>query len=505
MFTRSKKIYAELLADNQNSQARLDAIGRSQAVIEFNLDGTIIQANENFLGALGYRSDEIVGRHHSLFMDPAEAAGADYRAFWQKLRDGQFIAQKFRRLGKGGREVWIQASYNPILDTAGTPCKVIKLAVDITQEEQRAQRNDAARKDAEDAQNELVDTLAETLSRLSDGDLTARIEGERSGTHRTVQTDYNAAVEHLRGTLDEVRQSIDSIRDGSDEIAGASDDLSRRTEQQAASLEQTAAALDQITATVQRSASGAKQAAVVANSTRADAQHSADVVREAVAAMGEIQQGSNEIGQILGVIDEIAFQTNLLALNAGVEAARAGEAGRGFAVVATEVRALAQRSATAAREIKTLIAASSAQVARGVKLVDETGLALASIASRVAEVDGLITEIAGSAHEQSTALSEVNAAINQMDQVTQQNAAMVEEATAAAGSLRSEAGQLATLVQRFNTGSSLAEAGRAPIVRAQQARIETFAHRAAAGGRPARTRPQLVGLPAAQARDWEEF
>ncbi len=506
MFGRTGKLDAIKDQKIRDLQNKMDAISRSQAIIEFNLDGTIIEANDNFLSALGYTAAEIVGRHHSTFMDPTEAATDAYRAFWQKLRDGQFVAQKFRRLAKGGREVWIQASYNPMIDASGKPYKVIKLAVDITAAEQEAARNEEARKDAEETQHELVETLAGNLSRLSEGDLTARIEGERTGTHKTVQDDYNSAIESLRVTLDEVLQSVSSIQGGSDEIAGASDDLSRRTEQQAASLEQTAAALDQITATVKRSAAGAQQAASVATATRADAEQSGQVVREAVAAMGEIQQSSNEIGQIIGVIDEIAFQTNLLALNAGVEAARAGDAGRGFAVVAQEVRALAQRSAAAAKEIKSLISASTNQVAKGVKLVDDTGTALTTISTRVAEMDGLIGEIAGSAQEQSTALAQVNSAINQMDQVTQQNAAMVEEATAAAGTLQSEASQLATLVQRFNTGSPSATMARTTNpVRAAQARIEAFANTSAPARPAARPAPRSVGNAALKASEWEDF
>ncbi len=497
MFLR-KKISSDIAARHQDAQSKIDAISRSQAVIEFNLDGTIIEANDNFLSAMGYSQPEIVGRHHSTFMDPAEAATDAYRAFWKNLRDGRFDCQKFQRVTKSGRKVWLQASYNPVVDEHGKPYKVIKLAVDITEAEEAAARNEAARQQAETTQAELVDTLAHTLSRLSDGDLTARIEGQRTGTHKTVQDDYNAAVESLRSTLDQVLQSVQSIRSGSDEIAGASDDLSRRTEQQAASLEQTAAALDEITATVQRSSAGAQQAAGVATTTRAEAEQSGLVVREAVAAMGEIQKSSNEISQIIGVIDEIAFQTNLLALNAGVEAARAGDAGRGFAVVAQEVRALAQRSAEAAKEIKVLISSSTAQVAKGVRLVDDTGVALASISGRVAEMDALITEIAGSSREQSTALSEVNSAINQMDQVTQQNAAMVEEATAAASSLRSETSQLASLVQRFHTGSD-ATVHSANPVRAAHSRIEAFAQSA----RSAPTRS--FGNAALKTSEWEAF
>ena len=249
-----------------------------------------------------------------------------------------------------------------------------------------------------------------------------------------------------------VVSSTGAIQSGAREVSSASDDLSRRTEQQAASLEETAAALDEITATVKKSAEGASHAREVVAAADEDAKKSALVVRQAVDAMDAIAKSAQQISQIIGVIDEIAFQTNLLALNAGVEAARAGDAGRGFAVVASEVRALAQRSAEAAKEIKGLISASTTQVDHGVKLVAETGKSLERIMAQVAEINDVIADIAAGAKEQATGLDEVNTAINQMDQVTQQNAAMVEESTAASHSLSQETDQLSGLIGQFQLG-----------------------------------------------------
>ncbi len=245
---------------------------------------------------------------------------------------------------------------------------------------------------------------------------------------------------------------------GTQEISTASNDLSRRTEQQASSLEETAAALDEITATVKKAAEGATHARKVVAGTKVDAEKSGEVVRKAVEAMGGIEKSSQQISQIIGVIDEIAFQTNLLALNAGVEAARAGDAGRGFAVVASEVRALAQRSAEAAKEIKGLISTSTTQVGQGVQLVAETGKSLERIMAKVAEINTVVSEIAAGAQEQATGLQQVNTAVNEMDKVTQQNAAMAEEATAAGRSLAQEAEQLTGLVGQFQLGN----VGRVP-------------------------------------------
>ena len=410
-------------------------------MIEFTPDGSVLDANENFLSALGYRLEEIVGRHHRMFVEPAYAESSDYVDFWRRLNAGEFVAAEFMRLGKGGKTVWIQASYNPIFDRSGQVVKVVKFATDVT------------------GRVIAVDAIADGLAQLAANNLSHRIEHPVDPAYEKVRADFNAAASTLEATMTSIASATRTVGAGAQEIASASLDLSRRTEQQAASLEETAAALDEITATVKRSADGARQASEAAAVARADARKSGDVVAETVTAMGEIEQSSRQITQIISVIDEIAFQTNLLALNAGVEAARAGEAGRGFAVVASEVRGLAQRSAEAAKEIKTLIATSSAQVAQGVRLVGETGQSLSEIVGRVAEMDGLVSEIASSAQEQATALAQVNVAVNQMDQVTQQNAAMVEEATAAANSLSHESQELAALVGQFQLANGAFSTG----------------------------------------------
>ena len=294
-----------------------------------------------------------------------------------------------------------------------------------------------------------MEAVASGLERLAEGDLVSRLDQKFAGNYEKLRGDFNVAVEKLQDTMRSIAATTQGVHSGATEINQASDDLSRRTEQQAASLEETAAALDEITATVRRTAEGAKEARDVAGAAKDEAERSGAVVKDTVAAMASIEGSSRQISNIIGVIDEIAFQTNLLALNAGVEAARAGDAGRGFAVVATEVRALAQRSADAAKEIKALISASGKQVDSGVKLVGETGLALGRIVDQINRLSTLVTEIAGSTQEQSTGLSEVNSAVNQMDKVTQQNAAMVEQATAASHGLSSEAEALARLVGQF--------------------------------------------------------
>ena len=474
--------------------AKLDAISRTQAIIEFNPKGEVITANENFLKALGYHLDEIKGQHHRLFVEPSYAQSMEYSEFWSKLNGGHHIVGEFKRIGKGGRDVWIQASYNPVFDLNGKVMKVVKFATDVSSRVQ------------------AFSEIGSALEQLAAGDLTCRLEATMPAAYEKLRADLNAAMAQLQDSMLAIVGNVGGIRSGTGEISQAADDLSRRTEQQAASLEQTAAALDEITATVRRTAEGAKQARESVIKTKSDAEHSGDIVRQAVAAMSGIEQSSRQIGQIISVIDEIAFQTNLLALNAGVEAARAGDAGRGFAVVASEVRALAQRSAEAAKEIKALISTSAQQVVSGVKLVGQTGEALTRIVSQVTEINNVVGEIANAAQEQATGLAEVNTAVNQMDQVTQQNAAMVEQSTAASHALAQETDELARLAGRFQLGEGESNAPASnvePLRRLakpapRQVKPATALKVVANGGR-GRDATARKAAPAAAAEGWQEF
>lgn len=340
----------------------------------------------------------------------------------------------------------------------------LKLETDAKLQQSTTEAERAARAKLDEARSEAMTqataTLAGGLAELARGNLTIRLGQPFAEEFETLRNDFNEAVAQLAETLSAVAHATTSIDNGSREISGSTDDLSRRTEQQAASLEETAAALDEITVNVRHASNRVDEARAAASDAAHSAETSGTVVASAVAAMGRIEQSSQSISNIIGVIDEIAFQTNLLALNAGVEAARAGEAGKGFAVVAQEVRELAQRSAQAAREIKDLIRVSTEEVANGVKLVSDTGAALKTIENFITTVNVQMNAIATAAKEQATGLAEVNTAVNQMDQFTQQNAAMVEETNAASAGLATESTRLRQLVQRFEISAAKA-AGQA--------------------------------------------
>lgn len=356
--------------------------------------------------------------------------------------------------------------------------------------------------EAERKQRDVVEALSTSLDELAQGNLAYRLQTRLAPEYDQLRTTFNQTVEHLNDLMRRVMASASSVSTGAGEIRAASDDLSLRNEQQAASLEETAAAMNQVTAIVRETADGAVDVQRSIENAHAEASEGGAVVQRAIAAMGAIERSSQEITQIINVIDGIAFQTNLLALNAGVEAARAGDAGKGFAVVANEVRALAQRSADAAKDIKALITASTEQVEGGVALVGETGALLQKIVARVGEINTLVADIARSTESQSVNLQQVNSAVGEMDRMTQQNAAMVEQSTAAARSLAEESRELSSLVGQFRISEArghdaTAQAPVAPAV------APIPAPRRAAALPPVSGNLALKHAPADD--DWSEF
>ncbi|MFN4163472.1 MAG: methyl-accepting chemotaxis protein [Ferrovibrio sp.] len=479
-----------------NYEGQLAAIDKAQAVIEFTLDGTILHANENFLKTLGYTLDEVKGKHHSLFVEPAYRDSAEYKAFWAKLGRGEYDANQYKRIAKGGREVWIQASYNPIMDANGRPYKVVKYATDITAQTKAAQMMQLA-----------VQQVQAVVEATKANDLTHRIELDgKTGEIRTLCEGVNDLVDTLRDIIGGIREASETIAAASAEISTGSQDLASRTESQAASIEETAASMHEVTTTVKQNADNAQAASQLATAARDTAEKGGNVVRDAVSAVNEIEASAQKISDIIGLIDEIAFQTNLLALNASVEAARAGEAGKGFAVVAQEVRALAQRSANASKDIKALIQTSNGQVKTGAALVNQAGSSLTEIVSAIKKVSDIVAEIAAASREQASGLEQINTAVGQMDEMTQRNGALVEETSASAQSLSNQAEELAALVQRYKVGGQAAVVHPGPAVSRPALKVVPQA-RPASKTVPALKATAARGnaVPKADANEWEQF
>ncbi|WEJ33667.1 methyl-accepting chemotaxis protein [Devosia sp. SD17-2] len=423
--------------------AQVAAISRVQAVIAFDLNARVISANENFLSTVGYQLDEIVGKPHAIFCEPSYAASADYQGFWDKLRGGEYIAAEFQRFGKGGKEIWIQASYNPIFDASGRVIKVVKFATDITE-----------RKRAEG----ILSLLTQSLDRMAEGDLGGRINTSFTGQYEQLRQAFNQSLGRLDDIVSGLRETSGSLKIATAEILTGANDLSQRTTRQAATIEETSAAVEQLASTVSDNARRAGTANEKARQLASDAAEGGGVMDSATQAMSAIETSSAKISNIIGLIDDIAFQTNLLALNASVEAARAGDAGKGFAVAAVEVRRLAQSAAQASAEVKVLIEASAGEVRSGAQLVSQAAHKLGEILDGAGESSTLIEQIARANREQANALDEVAVAVRQMDEMTQHNAALVEQTNAAIEQTEAQANKLDQIVDVFRQGG--AEAGR---------------------------------------------
>ena len=422
---------------------RIQAMDKSQAVIELKLDGTILTANENFLRVMGYTLDEIQGQHHRMFMDPADLSADKYDQFWSKLRNGFSQQSEFKRIGKNGKQVWLQATYNSITDLNGNPWKVVKYATEVTDKVQ-----------AEQTLQQAVREVQSAVSAARNNDLTVRtpLDG-KSGRIAELCLGVNGLLDTMSGIVATICEAAETLTASSRELAYGNTELSQRTEEQAASLKETTGSLGEFTNTVKQNADSAHRANELAGSASEIATKGGEVVHEVVTTMDSISQASRKIADIIGVIDEISFQTNILALNAAVEAARAGDNGRGFAVVAAEVRNLAQRSTNAAKEIKTLISDSVNKVEIGSKLVESAGNTMIELVAGVQGVREIMADISAASREQQNGIEHINSAVLQMDKITQQNAALVEEAAYASRSMEEQTEALDNLVSTFKISS----------------------------------------------------
>lgn len=610
---------------NANFEGQLNAINRTQGIIEFDLNGNILNVNENFAKVIGYNETEVIGKHHSMFVTPEHKVSSEYKGMWEKLAQGEPLSAMFQRVGKNNKEIWLQASYNPILDMNGKPFKVVKYATDVTStvlaEQEQAKKsleaimikyalesasnnlmvadNDgvitymnpstlALMREAADTfrgifaafnpdkligqnfdvfhknpahQRNLLASLKQrhvaelpvgkmffrltanplfdeggtrigsvvewvnlteekrveneiktVVENASNGDLSSRLDVTtvKSSAANTMNA-VNQLLDSFSKILLQIREAGETINTAASEIATGNNDLSSRTEQQASSLEETASSMEELASTVKQNAENAKQANQLAAAASSVAVKGGEVVGNVVNTMSAINDSARKIEDIISVIDGIAFQTNILALNAAVEAARAGEQGRGFAVVAGEVRNLAQRSASAAKEIKDLITDSVSKTTEGTKQVEQAGQTMTEIVSSVQRVTDIMGEITAASQEQSSGIDQVNQAVTSMDEVTQQNAALVEQAAAAAESLVEQATTLMETVGNFKlNGESQTSQNR----RASQSPMRAAAPKPLAKATTPKPVAKPVAKPAPRAlaktgtddsADWEEF
>ena len=463
------------------------AIWNVQAIAVFSSEGRLLDASPLYVAMTGFSLSELKAKSVAQLADPQEVKSGAQAQFWQRVAKELRVSQLVRQVNKNGEIQFLQCSFYRVAAQGGQPEKILQFADDTTYRINSIGKLDSA------------------VRELSDGDLTADIKETLFPTVDGTRVLFNRALEKLRAVFHAAQATADAVSAATGEIKDAARNFSERAEQQAAAIEETASALNQVTEAASSASLRAEEAGRVVNATRHEAEQSSSIVTRAIDAMDRIEKSSAEIGNIIGVIDQIAFQTNLLALNAGVEAARAGDAGKGFAVVAQEVRELAQRSAQAAQEIKVLVGASGENVRTGVSLVDETGRALTHIASQIAVIDGHVSAIAGATAEQARSIRDINGVVDRMEGGTQQNAAMAEETSASIQCLDDEISKLVDMLSQFRTGAPAATRLPAtrPAVSKAAARVP-----APQGSRTASARAPLVhnrSAAAAKLEEWEEF
>ena len=434
MFRKNKS--AGVSSELEDLRAYSDAISDVQAVIWFDLDGTIRQVNKNFCDAMGYSEAELIGKNHRIFVEKSQSGTEHYEKLWSDLRSGKALSNDFERIRADGSVIQLAAHYTPVRDSSGKVCKVVKLATDIS------------------GRRAAMAQLSDALTSLSRGDLTVRLPKSQDAEFSDTFRRFNNTVESLSKMIEGINGLALTVAKEAADITGNANDLASRGESQAATLEETAAALEELSSAVAGTAENARAATTAAQTASKNAQDGATVVTDAISAMQEIKDGSSEISKIIEVIDSISFQTNLLALNAGIEAARAGDAGRGFAVVASEIRALAQRTAEAAKDISDLIVNSNGNVSRGAQLVDQTGESLNRILEQITSVVGNIQDISNASSEQSDGIGSVTQATSQMDIATQQNAVLAENSAQSAAKLAESAAQLRDLAAEFQVSAT---------------------------------------------------
>ncbi|MDG6774383.1 methyl-accepting chemotaxis protein [Thiomicrorhabdus sp. ZW0627] len=419
----------------REAQSQIDAINRAMAVIEFDLEGNILHANDNFLQAMGYRLDEIVGHHHRMFVTPEYRDSAEYRQLWKDLATGKYFSGTIKRLDKRGNAIWLEASYNPIFDSEGQVYKVVKYGTDVG--------NNANMKLLQN----VVEDAASVLTGFAQGDLTVRmgqhLKPDEESLFRDAVDSLTSATVHMADRLGEVIENASAaatiVTQATAEVSESAENLNQRLNEQAVAVEETNQTMLKMNEAVEANAENAQQASQVAAQVQQKSQQGTQVMEETIQAMHAIQKSSQEIAEIITLIDGIAFQTNLLALNAAVEAARAGDHGRGFAVVAGEVRALAQKSAEAAKNIKTLIEVTVERVNHGNTLATNSGEVLEEINKAVFSVSDMIEQIAQASTQQFEGIRQVHLAVDQIDETTQQNAILIEETANSSKSLSEQA------------------------------------------------------------------